>query len=590
MARMIPSQFDQSTVSAAERRLFDLLKNDPGASDWTVLHSLGLSRRGSKPYGEIDYVVIIPKGGIYCLEVKGGRVCCEGGIWETTNRNGHTDQLSRSPFLQAREGMFALRGAIKTASPPGLFDALTFGYAVVLPDVSFQVKSPEWEDCEVIDRDSLSTSISKAILRLVTARRKQHQSVAPSEPDAQKIAALINILRPDFELVVMRATRIGNSEEQLLKLTEEQFTIIDAQSKNERCLFEGAAGTGKTMLALELARRMAGSGMRTLLVCYNRLLGDWFQRQVKHSSSKGLTSGSYFKLLRDVITRSSLADEFQREEAKGLNSKLFEQVYPDCGELAIEELNEPYDIIILDEAQDLISHSVLDVLSLWVKGGLTTGRWAFFGDFHRQAIFNKVTSEEMLRLLTKSTPHFARCCLSLNCRNTRNIGEETSLLSGFASPPYRMGQIEGLPVDYRYYKTPDGQKMLLIAVLKKLLDDGVSASDIIVLSQYTFINSGAFGIEDGHGFKLNEIDAPNLGHARVPRIQFATAQAFKGMESPVVVLCDITHSVESEPQSLLYIAMSRARSQLTLLVHEQAKSAIMERVRHKLHEQWKVTP
>ena len=87
---MIPVQYDVSTVSAAERRIFDLLKSDPNTKGWTVIHSLGLARRGWKPYGEIDFVVFIPGNGILCLEVKGGRVACKDGVWTTTNREGKT--------------------------------------------------------------------------------------------------------------------------------------------------------------------------------------------------------------------------------------------------------------------------------------------------------------------------------------------------------------------------------------------------------------------------------------------------------------------------------------------------------------------
>jgi ATP-dependent exoDNAse (exonuclease V) alpha subunit len=47
---------------------------------------------------------------------------------------------------------------------------------------------------------------------------------------------------------------------------------------------------------------------------------------------------------------------------------------------------------------------------------------------------------------------------------------------------------------------------------------------------------------------------------------------------------------DAEPQSLLYVAMSRARSQLTVLVHEQAKPSISECVRRKLQEGWNKNP
>src|SRR4051794_24955958 len=119
MARMIPTAFAETTVSAAERKLFQLLKNDPGTTDWIALHSLGLSRRGKKPYGEIDFVVLIPGGGVICLEVKGGRVACRDGEWQTTDRYDRTERLRRSPFLQARESMFALRDAVLNRAPVG---------------------------------------------------------------------------------------------------------------------------------------------------------------------------------------------------------------------------------------------------------------------------------------------------------------------------------------------------------------------------------------------------------------------------------------------------------------------------------------
>src|SRR4029077_12836443 len=118
MARMIPQVIDASTVSNQERRVFALLESDPDTKDWCVLHSLGLSKRGRKPYGEIDFVVLLPGEGIFCLEVKGGRVACENGTW-TTTRGGETQRLNRSPFLQAREGMFALKDAVEEHMPPG---------------------------------------------------------------------------------------------------------------------------------------------------------------------------------------------------------------------------------------------------------------------------------------------------------------------------------------------------------------------------------------------------------------------------------------------------------------------------------------
>lgn len=591
MARMMPAAIDEATVSAAERRLFQLFKSDPATADWTVLHSLGLSRRGRKPYGEVDFVVLIPRGGVFCLEVKGGRVACRDGEWETTDRNGRTERLKRSPFLQARDCMFAVRDAVLSRAPMGFPATVVYGYAVVMPDVSFKERSPEWEPWQVIDRDALAQSISAPLLRLAAGHRRMHPDAAPGEPTPRTISIIRQTLRPDFEVVVSRGAAIDDTEAQLLRLTEEQFEALDLMADNERCLFEGAAGTGKTMLAFEYARRLSEAGHRTLLICFNRLLGDWFARQAAAlPQTKHLTAGSYFKLLRDVILRSSIAGEFLEQESRGPTTKLYEDTYAVCGRLAVEELNRPYDVLVMDEGQDLLHPHILDVLNVWLRNGLGAGRWAIFGDFQHQAIFGSRKGDQLKKTLNQVAPHSAKGRLTFNCRNTRNIGQETALLSGFSAPPYRMGQVLGLPVDYQYYTSQHEQAALLAAQVRRLLADGVRADDIVVLSPVRLRNSGLATFDGGGTFRLVDVQDPAPSRSRLPTIRYATVQAFKGLESPVVILCDVEQVGDGEPQSLLYVAMSRARSHLIMFVHERTRSAIAACVRRKLEQAWSAHP
>jgi Cdc6-like AAA superfamily ATPase len=586
MAAMIPENFDRSTASSAEKKVFELLKSSPMTEGWIVFHSLGLTQRGKKPYGEIDFVVMIPGLGIACLEVKGGRIACASGKWETTNRYGKTESLNRSPFLQAREGMFSLIDSIKKKMRPELPFGIVFGYAVVMPDIDFDLVSPEWDRWQVIDNASLEKGIAANLIGLMKEQRKLSPTGTNYEPTVDSLKNLKKFLRPDFELVTTRSAKIKDSEKQLIRLTQGQFEVLDLLAENDQCLFEGAAGTGKTMLALEYARRSSEKGNKTLLICFNRLLGEWFEGEVKAEASNQVSAGSLYKLLRSVILQSSIADEFKAMESRGQTDELYKEFYPFYGKLALEEKAIKFDVLVLDEAQDLLSAEVLDVLDSWLKLGLDGGKWAMFGDFHQQAIFSSLTGAEIKATLIPFNSKFVKGRLTMNCRNSRNIGEETALLSGFISPPYRMGQVLGLPVDYRYYKTKNDQESLLYNTLKGLLDGGTHPSEIIVISPFRLSNSGISGVNGGEHFHLLEVGERSSTRTHRPIIRFATVQAFKGMESSTVVLCDVDGFSLGESPSTLYVAMSRARAQLTVFVDERARPIIAERIRQKITEKW----
>jgi hypothetical protein len=396
-------------------------------------------------------------------------------------------------------------------------------------------------------------------------------------------------LRPDFERIVARGTLVSDSERKLLSLTEEQYNVLDLLAGNPRCLFEGAAGTGKTLLALEFSRRLARTGDRVLLICFNRLLGEWFSAEITAAGATShITGGRFYKCLRNTIATSAIAAEFFDAEKSAVDTHLFDSVYPLYGQLAIEECTAKFDVIVMDEAQDLIKPSVLQILDSWLKGGLAKGRWAFFGDFHRQAIYGTGRPVNPHEVLAPICTSFAQAALRQNCRNTRRIGEETALLSGFESPPYRMGQVDGVPVDYLNYDDSDSQRSALERVLSRMASEtDIIATDVVILSRYRLEQSAAASLINTTGFCIRPTDTPAPASSRKPTFLFATAQAFKGMESKIVVLCDVDRIESDEDRSLLYVAMSRARSLLTVLLHSRTKAAVREAFHRKMSEQWR---
>ena len=63
-----------------------------------------------------------------------------------------------------------------------------------------------------------------------------------------------------------------------LRLTEQQYRVLDMLSRQSRVAIAGCAGSGKTFLAAEKARRLAAQGFRVLLVVFNVLLAEHLRR------------------------------------------------------------------------------------------------------------------------------------------------------------------------------------------------------------------------------------------------------------------------------------------------------------------------
>lgn len=578
MARMIPSLLSDDTRSDAERDLFVALRDAPGTDDWVVLHSLNLTVRDKKPFGEVDFVLLVPGGGVFAIEVKGGGIECSDGAWTTMDRNGRRWPMKRSPFKQAQEGMWQLRDSLLKSVGVATMDKVVFGSAAIFPDTEFKITSPEWAEWEVLDKRACSRCLVTALGKMMSGH------AARLRLDGTAFTPLLlsqtrQVLRPDFECVMAAGTTLKLVEQQLLKLTEEQFGALDLMKFNERMLCQGAAGTGKTMLALELARREARSGRKTLLVCYNRLLGAWLAAQTK--GDPNLTAGSFHQLGRECIEAQGLLADFNAEAKTAI---FWERTFPELAWQAIAESGESFDVLIVDEAQDLSASLILDVLDAWLAGGMESGRWAFFADFERQAIF---AGEQHRTTLLARGPGCVRWHLTLNCRNTKRIARETALLSGFERPPYRMGQIDGVPVDSTFCVDESEAATKLAARITKFIADGGSPDDLVVLSSRRLVNSCAAVVQKGHGFVLLDAHEVAPERSRQPIVRFATIQAFKGMESQAIILCDVASLGDDEQQSLLYVGMSRARLQLALILKSDLRDAFDECRAKQFSTEWK---
>ena len=258
--RMIPRQ-PLKTNSSLEKKLFDQLRSAFSGNDnndWFAMHSLNLPRHEYKRFGEIDFVVCGPLG-LFVLEAKGGEVSCNKGIWTTTDRFGEKDRLRESPFHQANGALHGLMKKLAAWSdgklPPTISKKdFVIGYGVVMPGVGPLPDSAEWDHAVYADGVDFR-QFEKWLKRFIQHWRAKDASKPVASPSQLK--ALKQFLRPDFEAVVPLHASVHDVEARIVRLTEDQLRWVDAieHEDNPRVICSGGAGTGKTMLALELAKR-----------------------------------------------------------------------------------------------------------------------------------------------------------------------------------------------------------------------------------------------------------------------------------------------------------------------------------------------
>lgn len=556
MARMLPNRIAPEVTSSAERRVFDWLKRDPVTEEWIVLHSLGLARHERLLFGEIDFVVLAPDLGIFCLEVKGGRVAREGGFWCFTNRYGETNKKARGPFDQARDGMFSLMREVKTklGNQEG-YGSLLFGYGVVFPDIDFDIEGPDYDLGQVWDRSSCRDSpISSFIINLSRYTQKNQTRVYGEAktrrlPKRTQIRAMAEYLRGNFDRPMLLSAQIHEADTCLMQLTKEQFRCLDMFEDNKRVVFEGSAGTGKTILAVELVRRSLERGERVAFICFNALLASWLKKQLHDC----ITEGSYVGTLHSFMF-SHRIDTIVEPDSAYFSNRLPRELIEEDALRGVA-----FDLLVVDEAQDVITDEYLPILDEVLVNGLERGRWDFFGDFERQAIYQSGRTEASFLKTLDTYASFARARLSINCRNTKNIGEQVKLIAGFTAQ-FGERTPNGPRVTFLTWRDSAEESAKLNEIITKLVKNGIDLGDIALLT------TRAPGYSD---ICFEDVHYPISAAENEMGIRFSSISAFKGLESPVVIIIDCTSYADL---NLYYVGITRARTKLYVLENETAQA------------------
>ena len=565
MARMIYTQQPSSVRS--ESMVFSALKNDDHTRNWTVFYSLHVPNSGREPR-EIDFLVIIPEYFcIICLEVKGGFYGIKkDGKWY----NAYNDEtLEESPHDQARSAMFALKNDCELNGLKGFgnIEYLSLGCAVALTDMS---KPPSdlpkhlahsiWSN-DVQDRNKLREKLNEIAKKMCNIRGPRN---AREKKQAKiYLADLQDNLEPSS--MSIPENRIFSSDldtlrEELLVLTNDQLRSLGIVKRNACCVIDGAAGTGKTVLAMELARqRCEEKGEKVALICSNPYLSSRFVRWAKTLSNDS-----------DGTVVAGILEDFSK-----LNSLK----------------QERFDYLIVDEAQNLCDQKSRNSMDSLLEGGLTNGYWAMFGDFTHQNIINPditKTGEEVLEELKKIYPRITHDELEINCRNTYEIAAAVSMFLGIDSLP-RSG-VHGPLIQTKYFKTQKKLNNLLDDLVTDFQNREFFSRQIILLSGSSdnFNTLSSYGgwrllnVREAKGEKdLDRENVPDVSGDSSPKtLRYSDIHDFQGLESEVVFLVIPLTGKQTKVGGsatlpdydylirVLYVGMSRAKAILIIVADE----------------------
>jgi superfamily I DNA/RNA helicase len=562
--RLIPNYINPSNSSNAEKKIFKKFSENKSLDNWVCLHSLGLSNHSTKREGEIDFLLVGPLG-VFALEVKGGRISRKNGGWYFIDRYGRANKKKESPFNQARTALYSIRSDITERFGHELYSNV-FGYGVVLPDIEFQEESPEWDNNIIFDKNDVKLDISSYIERLAEYWQKKQKS--RKLLTKKQIHEITNYLRGDFEIVKSISASVDESEQEIIDITQEQYSLLDSLELNPRTVFLGSAGTGKTLMAIEKARRNAYKGINTLFLCFNRLLADF----VAESLEKEL--GEHSKYV-EVASLHSIIHKFIKKADKqellksASGSELFENLYPEVF-LSIDNI-DTYQEVIIDEAQDILTDKFIKVIDRLVEGGLDKGHWLICMDQENQDIYKRKDSDAIQKLLSSGSTFK----LTINCRNTKSIAQQAKLVSMIDAGT--TVKASGTPVKYLWYENEADQADKVSDEINKLIAEGIHREDITVLSPARLSKSCAGSGRLRVDAPLFNIDTRTTALTINGHIGYTTIASFKGLENKVIVLTDL-RSIDDIDSVINYVGCTRARSHLVISLPKYIKKELNSRV------------
>lgn len=549
MAIMYPSALPDTFVKKdrGEGKLFQQLKEQL-SNDWIVYHSVYWygkpSATSKRRDGETDFICTHPNHGILIIEVKGGVYITYDPVtagWTSTDGDLSLHDII-NPYHQARSNKYALIQAILQLPGWQRFNDIdiqhniNIGYCVVFTDVNRIVGNlPAEAKKEFTLFDYHCQQLSKHLVSVLDYFKEDRQFslklTKQVHMDLQKAYA------PSFILDRKLSHWISDEQKVVFELTEEQYRFLDLIRYIPRASIFGCAGSGKTLLATRKAELCNRQNLRTLLVCYNQILGEYFRKFALDMDH--VIAGNFHPFIHD-----ELGKDFPENH-------LYEDVI--LREAVFSKEIGLFDCIIIDEAQDF-SPIQLEILLFLLKDN---GLIYYFWDANQKIIRGESSIPEDI-------PKFV---LDTNLRNTKHIFD--------AVKPHYYQQVE------LNHRGPQGRSVIITdpishqnkaelfsrlksEINKLLINESCKPSDITIITMKSVSKSLL------KEFSMDSVKFTYFENRYIENtIRIDTNRRFKGMESNIVIACELDDERSMADDELwhdmCYVSFSRAKNHLIII-------------------------
>jgi len=522
--KIIPPTYDKDTPPG-EKRLFEIFEKTLTSESWIVLHSLGIANHVTQLEGEADFVVIIPQVAILVIEVKShlSVKITDEGYWKL----GNDEPKRRSPFKQARGQVHSIRQFLRKVMPIAASSVPIFS-TVWFTEIQAKQQIPkniEWNDWELLDASDLSDPKSSIlnVIKLASIHFNEKRNLQALTLSNDFYAELVNVLRPKFD-VSLSSFELSKIRKTLVsQITSEQFKYLNGLKSNRAGLIEGTAGTGKTFLAIETAARAISEGKSILFLCRSNYLAIYLKN-----------------MLRTPI---------------------------DCFVGTLEDFSNTignpskYEVLIIDEAQDLITSESLKTISAHLVNGIESAYIRVFADYEGQKIYDVPDGRSVLK---SWCPDLFTFTLTENCRNLPGIGTAALFLSGRShlAISYRRSDDNYTPELFEYSNFEESV-LHLNKSYNGLLSIGFMPEEIVILceeDQESILRLEKALVASNVRAKHFDPSLESQGHT-----SWATIKDFKGFDASCTIVFGLESEISNEIDPFIYVSLSRARDRLIVI-------------------------